>query len=72
MNLMFGEIVEVGHADGVRVGKVRVGGACRQMILELIADAACGDRVLLCDGVAISRVEENQTPELSHVPRHSR
>ncbi len=58
MNLVYGEITQVFSEDGVPMGKVRVRGATRKIALGLLTDAAQGDRVLICDGVAISKVEE--------------
>ncbi len=73
MNLVYGEIVAVGAEDGLSVGRVRVGGALRQANLDLLPSAEPGDRVLLCDGVALSKVEdEPSNPIENHVPRHSR
>jgi len=40
------------------MGRVRVGGALKKVPLDLLTDAECGDTVLLCDGAAISKVEE--------------
>jgi hydrogenase maturation factor len=57
MNLLFAEIAEIFSENGMRFGRVRVGGALKSVPLELIIDAAPGDRVLLCDGVAISKME---------------
>ena len=65
MNLLFGEVVEILSEDGIRMGRICVGGAQRKVALELIQDAVPGDLVLLCDGVAISKVapaENSQTP----------
>jgi len=72
MNLVYGEIVEVIQEEEMRMGKIRVGGAFRQAALDLIHNPLRGDRVLLCDGVAISKVESENTSEPNHVPRHSR
>lgn len=58
MNLIYGEVVEVLTEDGMKFGKVRVGGAIKKITLELLTDVARGDRVLICDGVAISKVDE--------------
>lgn len=68
MNLVFGEVVEIMHEDGMRLGRIRVGGALRNASLDLIRDAACGDCVLLCDGVAISKVEEPASPTENAAP----
>ena len=58
MNLVYGEVVEILTEDGMKFGKVRVGGAVKKIPLELLTDVARGDRVLICDGVAISKVDE--------------
>jgi len=58
MNLIYGEVIEILTEDGMRFGKVRVGGAVQKIPLELLTDVARGDRVLICDGVAISKVDE--------------
>jgi len=58
MNLVYGEVVEVFTEEGMKFGKVRVGGAVKRITLELLTDVARGDRVLICDGVAISKVDE--------------
>ena len=58
MNLIYGEVVEILTEEGMRFGKVRVGGAVKKIPLELLTDVARGDRVLICDGVAISKVDE--------------
>ncbi len=68
MNLVYGEIVDAFTEDGVRMGKIRIGGAMKNVTLELIEHAQRGDMVLLCDGVAISKVQE----ETSHVSGNSR
>jgi hydrogenase maturation factor len=60
MNLIYGEVVDVVEQDGMRFEKVRVGGAMTHVLLEFLAGAECGDRVLLCDGAAIAKVE-NET-----------
>ncbi len=58
MNLLYGEIIAISEEHGIMVGRVRVGGVIRSVPLELVASVACGDKVLVCDGVAISKVEE--------------
>ena len=58
MNLVYGEVVEILTENAIRFGKVRVGGALRRVPLDLLTAVDCGDRVLLCDGVAISKVKE--------------
>jgi hydrogenase maturation factor len=56
MNLLYGEIIEVLNEDGLRFGRVRVRGVVRKIALGLLTDAIQGDRVLICDGVAIGKV----------------
>jgi hydrogenase maturation factor len=58
MNLIYGEVVEILTEDGMKFGQVRVGGAVKKIPLELLTDIARGDRVLICEGVAISKVDE--------------
>jgi len=58
MNLIYGEVIEILTEDGMKFGKIRVGGAVKKIPLELLTDVARGDRVLICDGVAISKVDE--------------
>jgi hydrogenase maturation factor len=72
MNLLYAEISQVFVEDGLRMGKIRVGGAMKTIPLELLADAACGDTVLLCDGVAISKVANEPRKETNHVPGNPR
>ncbi len=72
MNLLYGDIVEVFSQDGMRMGKIRVAGTMKNIPLELLADAQPGDRVLVCDGVAISRVSTPSRTETGNVPGDSR
>jgi hydrogenase maturation factor len=72
MNLIFGEIVEVFTEHGMRMGTVRVGGARKKVPLDLLTNASCGDTVLLCDGVAIGRVEGGRKTEINDVPGNTR
>ena len=57
MNLVYGQVVEVFYEDGIRMGKICVRGAMKNAPLELLASVGPGDRVLLCDGVAIGNCE---------------
>ncbi|HEY2800303.1 MAG TPA: HypC/HybG/HupF family hydrogenase formation chaperone [Chthoniobacterales bacterium] len=70
MNLLYGKLIEITSEDGVRFGKVLVGGARKKVPLELLTDAACGDNLLICDGVAISKVMQSE--EENHVPGDTR
>lgn len=71
MNLLYGKVVDVFDEDGLRRGKVRVGGAFKIVTLDLLADADSGDEVLLCDGIAIGKVRDAVHP-LDYVSRNSR
>lgn len=55
MNLIYGDLREVFLKDGMRMGKICLGGAVKNVPLDLLPDAECGDRLLVCDGVAIAR-----------------
>ena len=57
MNLIYGEIVAISREVDMRVGKIRIGGALRNVSLDLVTAAEIGDSVLICDGVAIARVD---------------
>jgi len=63
MNLVYGEILEVLTEDGLPVGRIRVHGATKKIPIGLPTDAAQGDTVLICDGVAISKVDLNRERE---------
>ena len=61
MNLIYAEIVELFEEDGLRRGRVRIGGATKIVTLDLLADADIGDEVLVCDGIAIAKVRATQS-----------
>ena len=72
MNLLYGEVIEVfPEADGL-MGKIKVHGATKKIPLGLLTDVAPGDRVLICDGVAISKVVASGETEENHVSGDSR
>jgi hydrogenase maturation factor len=70
MNLIYGEVVEILSEDGMRFGRVRVGGALKKVPLELLTDVERGDTILVCDGVGISKVAA-AIIETDDVPRDS-
>ena len=72
MNLIYGEIIEVSLENGLPVGKVRVHGATQKIPLGLLTDAMQGDRVLICDGVAIGKVAASNERKAEHVSGDSR
>lgn len=55
-----GEIVEIGEADGMRVGKVRFAGVLREVCLACVPTAVVGDYVLVHVGVAIARLDADE------------
>ncbi len=59
-----GQIVEIYEADGMRMGKLRVGGALTRVALALLPEARVGDTVLVHAGVAVSKIESDKiSPE---------
>jgi len=73
MNLIYCEIVEVEVADGMRLGNVTVSGAMKKVSLDLLQDVTKGDKVLLCDGVAIAKSNDSQITNFgNHVLGDSR
>ncbi|MDQ3413523.1 MAG: HypC/HybG/HupF family hydrogenase formation chaperone [Verrucomicrobiota bacterium] len=71
MNLVYGEIVEILTEDGAQFGKIRVHGAIKKIPTGLLTDAAKGDTVLICEGVAISRVGPQSEREKNNVSGNS-
>ncbi len=68
MNLVYCTIVGL-LFDGPELrGKVRIGGAYKEISLDLLTDPQTGDKVLVCEGVALAKVDEEQ----SHVSGHTR
>ena len=71
MNLLYGQIVETFPEEGMFVGKIRVGGALKKVSLDLLVEPQIGDQILICDGVAISKVEDQRTTESNYVSGNS-
>ncbi len=72
MNLMYGEIVAVFSGPEPRLGKVRIRGVVKNISLDLLTNPVPGHRVLVCDGVAIGRVDRPTETEVVYVPGHPR
>jgi len=73
MNLIYGEIVDIEVEDGMRLGNVTVSGAMKKVSLDLVQDVTKGDKVLLCDGVAIAKSNDSQITNFgNHVLGDSR
>ncbi len=71
MNLLYGEIMDLRDENGAPNGRVRVGGAVKRVALDLVPEAHCGDRVLVCDGVAIGMVRPAPAQEDNYVSGHT-
>ena len=63
VNLFYGEIVDLRVEDGITIGSVRVSGALKKVPLDLLTNVQVGDEVLLCDGIAISKVQDTEEVE---------
>ena len=71
--MIYGEIVDVEVEDGMRFGNVTVSGAMKKVSLDLVQDVTKGDKVLLCDGVAIAKSNDSQITNFgNHVLGDSR
>ena len=69
MNLIYGEVVGVIERDPMKMARIKIGGAIKEVSIGLLTGVRIGDRVLLCDGVAIAKVDEQAS---DHVSRDSR
>ena len=67
MNLFYGQIVAIVPGNGMLLGKIRVGGAIKEVPLQLLSECQIGDRILICDGIAISKEEEPGTLDNNYV-----
>ena len=63
MNLVYGEIVDFKVEDGMQMGSIRVSGVLKKVPLDLLQDVQRGDKVLICDGVAIAKVADNRSAQ---------
>lgn len=54
------------------MGRIPVHGATNKIALGLLTDVVQGDTVLICDGVAISKVTGPRKTEVKHVSGDSR
>jgi hydrogenase expression/formation protein HypC len=55
-----GEILELREDEGLRFGKVRFGGICREVCLAYQPDARVGDFVLVHVGFAIATLDRDE------------
>lgn len=63
MTLVSGLIIEISLDGGMRYAKVSVGGALIRTPLLYVPEVSVGDRVLLDAGVAIAKIDENETKD---------
>jgi hydrogenase maturation factor len=57
MNLFYADIMRVFIEDNQRMGKIKVNGVLKNIPLMLVPDANDGDRILVCDHVAVSKMK---------------
>ncbi len=57
------------HSQRARGG---VKGALKIVSRDLLTDPTPGDKVLVCEGVAIGRIAETTPKEITYVPGHPR
>ena len=69
MNLIYGQVVSLNERDPMKMARIKIGGAIKEVSIGLLTGVRIGDRVLLCDGVAIARVDEETS---DHVSGYSR
>jgi len=65
MNLIYGEVVGLTEHDAMKMARIKIGGAIKEVSIGLLTGVRIGDRVLLCDGVAIARVDEQTSDYVS-------
>ena len=65
MNLIYGEVVGLNERDRMKMARIKIAGAIKEVSIGLLTDIRIGDRVLLCDGVAIARVDEQTSDYVS-------
>lgn len=72
MNLVYGEILELFPEGELLMGKVCIGGALKKVSLDLLTDPTPGDTVLMCEGIALGKVERSTPTEAIYVSGHTR
>jgi hydrogenase maturation factor len=65
MNLIYAQVVELYSEDKALMGKVSHWGVLRAVPLHLVPEAQPGDTVLVCDGVAIGKVNNEVVAQAS-------
>lgn len=72
MNLIYADVMDISDELGGKMARVRVGGAMRKVAVELISDVQPGDRVLVCDGIAIAKADPRFSNQEQYVFGNSR
>jgi hydrogenase maturation factor len=72
MNLHYAHLIGIAEEKGVRLGIILTGGAKKKVPLDLLTDAVPGDKVLICDGMAIGKVAQPPLEEKEDVLGDSR
>ena len=57
---MYADIIQIFSEDEQRMGKIRVNGVLKNVPMLLLPDAKEGDRVLMCDGIPISKMSNDK------------
>jgi hydrogenase maturation factor len=65
MNLVYGEVVDLNERDPMKMARIKIAGGIEEVSIGLLTGVRIGDRVLLCDGVAIARVDEETSDHVS-------
>ena len=65
MNLIYGDVVGLNERDPMKMARIKIAGAIKEVSIGLLTGVRVGDRVLLCDGVAIARVDEQTSDHVS-------
>jgi hydrogenase maturation factor len=65
MNLIYGEVVGLNERDPMKMARIKIAGAIKEVSIGLLTGVRIGDTVLLCEGVAIARVDEETSDNVS-------
>jgi hydrogenase maturation factor len=65
VNLIYGEVVDLNEREPMKLARIKVAGAIKEVSIGLLTGVQIGDSVLLCDGVAIARVDEQNSDYVS-------
>jgi hydrogenase maturation factor len=65
MNLIYGEVVGLNERDAMKMARIKIAGAIKEVSIGLLTGVRIGDTVLLCEGVAIARVDEETSDNVS-------